>query len=37
MGEGPEQTFLQRKYNNDQEAHGKMVHITTTQPFTLAG
>ena len=28
MGKGLEETFLQRRYKDDQQAHGKMLSIT---------
>ena len=31
MGRGPEQTFLQRRNTNGQQAHEKMLHITNHQ------
>ena len=31
MGGGPKQTFLQRRYTYDQQAHEKMVNITNYQ------
>lgn len=31
MGQGREQTFLQRKYINDQQIHQKMFNITRDQ------
>ena len=31
MGERPEQTFLQRRYTDGQQAHEKMLNITNYQ------
>lgn len=36
MGKGPEQTFLQRKYTNGQQAHEKMFNkISNASEFQI--